>query len=203
MYDATLNRAVILLTSGYPLMRKLVRGLRSEDVPAVRFKETWHTSHLPMNWANTIGMWGGVCKPQEIIETAGVTYEAFKMFRRRNGLKTPTKPKLMPQWRLALEVFIRFYDNHIPDLDVVSLCATDGILPIEAKFYVDRMSYIASEFGALDCDSLLELDLSLIEERWNDDYYLRVENAISQQYTRLMEAGDGSRRREAMDAEEA
>jgi hypothetical protein len=183
-YDETLNRAILLLTSSYPTLRRVVRGMRSEDVTSTRFAETWHTSHLPMNWADTIGMWGGVASTKEIAARAGVELSALKMFKKRHSLKTFATPRI-EQWKLAAELFVDYLVDHVPEMNLEQLCIEYGVLPIEAKFYIDRMSYALASLGYTNEDVMC-VDTEQLRSLWNEEYYLQVRNAFSGKYTSLM-----------------
>lgn len=181
MHSKDLTNAYLLLTANYPTLRRSFPDLRREGVANKRYETTWHHGHLPVNWAHTIGMWGGVATVDEIQAVAGVNYATLKMFRHRHSLTARPK-KTQKQWKLASGVFLTYVDR-VEKTDIPLLCADYGILPVEAKLYVERMVYLTADLELVTPDELPLVPAERVEELWNEKYYVKVENVVSQQYT--------------------
>jgi len=151
--NEALETQLILLTRPIRALQRM--GI--EDVVKTRFEKTWHERPLAKHWTSTIGMWGGVATPKEIMERSGTNASTYKTFRQYYGLTARTAGG-REQWSLAVDTFLRWIkeDLDIPLKErVAKVCAHFGILPIELRIYVDRITDITQDLGLIDQNDLL------------------------------------------------
>lgn len=185
--DESFRFMVAMVSKSYPQLRKIVGGLgRSEvlekgaTIEDLRLKHTWQDQRIPTRWVPTIGMWGGVCSPSELIVASGSNHNNLRVFKDRHGVVGGARTgKGVEQWKLAHTVFSLFYthprftkSDGLTKENIGWLTGHFGILGIEAKLYVERMtSLVIDDLDAKE--NAYDLTAKELQEPWDSIYYVR------------------------------
>jgi len=177
----TLEHQLLLLTRPVRALKRF--GVK--DALKERFEHTWHQRPLSSHWAATIGMWGGVHSHTEIMQRSNTDYVALKNFKAQNALITRVgnMAARKPQWTLAVDVFVKWQaekERKVPlEEKVFSISSHFGILPIEARIYIDHVTDICKDVGFTPVELLDNYDV--IELVW-DQHLAMIDAAVVSSY---------------------
>jgi hypothetical protein len=177
----TLEHQLLLLTRPVRALKRF--GVK--DALKERFEHTWHLRPLSSHWAATIGMWGGVHNHTDIMQRSNTNYVALKNFKAQNGLVTRvgTMEVRKPQWVLAVDVFSRWQVEKMRAVPmatkVIAVSSHFGILPVEARIYIDHITSICDDVGFTPVELLDNYDT--IEIVW-DTHHAMIDDAVVSSY---------------------